>query len=180
MHTNAFFKAEVKLDKLEYPGLFYSMSQIFLFDHFQSQPWRVLNKCMCWVIQNMTKSTRDTFQGTKHVMKVWKYQHIWKYSEREQFYTIQTLLWRLVNTALTNQDVGLHLNLHIKFSKYLYLFPKYWRVKANIFRNKNVEQSMLSWIFASRNNEMFYIKKLVFMCFRRLISKRWGCILRPV
>lgn len=65
-----FFKAEVKMDKLEYPGLFHSMSQISLFDHFQSQPWRVLNKCMCSVTQNMTKSIKDIFQGTKHVMKV--------------------------------------------------------------------------------------------------------------
>lgn len=117
LNANALCKAVVKMEKLEYPGLFHRLSQIFLFEQFQSPSCSVLKRYTCCVTQNKTKNIRNTFQDTKHFVKVWKYQHIWNYIEREWIYMTQTLVWRLVNMSLMSQDVFLHCNCkHSKIS----------------------------------------------------------------
>ena len=105
------------MEKLGYPGVFHCLSQIFLFEQFQSPSCSVFKRYMCCVTQNTTKNIRNNFQDTKHFVKVWKHQRIWKYVEREWIYMTQTLVWRLVNTALMSQDVFLHCNCkHSKIS----------------------------------------------------------------
>lgn len=70
LNANALCKAVVKMEKLKYPGLFHHLSQILLFEQFQSPSCSVLKRYMCCVTQNKTKNIRNTFQDTFQVIYI--------------------------------------------------------------------------------------------------------------
>lgn len=124
------------------------------------------------------KNIRDTFPGTKHFMKVLKYQHIWKYMEREQVYTIQALFWRLVNKVLMPQDVVLHHNLHASFQNICTCFLNIEESRQMFSGTKMLIKVCCLEYLLPEIIKWFTLKSWSPCVSECLFAKYWICILR--